>query len=185
MNREEAYLAFQLAANNSGLNAHIKNKKKVNQRICAALVLLSTAGLMPYLHLEIFWHFELLSPESVQEWIKRSGSIVIVLAIAAEFLTLEAKDIAGLGGHTGFGPYGPGLIKHESKGVVSVLTGGVAVQLLIGTLIASHGDIVYDTYPLKVWIFPAIAALITTLSAGLCIYRMRPILRNWLTTGHE
>lgn len=175
MDRQEAYLGFHNAKKNSGLNEHLRNKRKVNIRIYLALFLVVLAGFMPYLHLEAFWHFPHLQAEGAGEWIKRSGSIVIVLAIAAEFCAIDAKDIAGLGGHTGFGPYGPKLIKHESKLSVAGLTVGVIVQLLMGTLITSHGDIIYKTMPLTVWMAPAIGAIATLVAVAFSIYLMRPI----------
>lgn len=40
---------------------------------------------------------------------------MLVLEVAAEFSEIDAKDIASLGEHTGYYPYGPELIKYEAK----------------------------------------------------------------------
>jgi len=185
VDRKEAYLAFHTANKSSGLHEHLRNKTKFNARIYLALFLVVIAGFMPYLHFEAFLYFDHLQAEGAGEWIKRSGSIVIVLAIAAEFSAIDAKDIAGLGGHTGFGPYGPALIKYESRHTVSLTTIGVIVQVLMGTLITSHGDIIFNAMPIQVWMAPAIAAIAACLAVTFSMHRMRPISYNKLAIDQE
>lgn len=184
-NREEAYRAFYESPEGKGLDYHKRNKSRVGRRLFVGLALLVIAAFMPIFHIEAYLYFDHLQTEEIGEWIKRSGAFVLVLSLAAEFAAIDAKDIAGIGGHIGFSPYTHSLIKAESKPSINAITIGVIIQVVMGTLITSHGDLIFKDMPIQIWILPVFAAFFTILTVVFYLYKMRPISQDRLTTGHE
>lgn len=135
---------------------------------------------MPYFHVEAYLILDAKGVglgEPISKWVQRAGAFMLVLSLAAEFWAIDAKDIAGLGGHTGHGSYGHELIKDEAKWPVSTITIGVVAQIVLGTVLSSHGDMLFNPWWRYVCFVPVLAALLTIAAAGVSIYVKRPIIR--------
>lgn len=177
MDRKTVYKALNEQEGLNSLNAHLRNKAKVHRRVFIALSFICLSSLMPYIFIELYLIKE-ASMEPINQWVQRAGGLMLLFGLVAEFIGIDAKDVAGLGGQSSHPTYVAKLIHFEARRPVMVITVGASVQIALGTILSTYGDLIFNKWWPFIFSTPIIFALLTLLAAGVAIHANRPVSFN-------